>query len=96
MLFIHIVCGAGSASNICILSIQVQIQTSKCPNYHTNTNKPWCNCGVVVAAGRDVFIVNNCNKNLGWEIAFRICEDGVLKDKVVRRGNNYYVSHMYL
>ena len=53
----------------------------------------WCNCGVAVAAGRDVFVVSRCNTNGPWDIGFKRCDDNVLKNKILTRGSLYIVSY---
>ncbi|XP_053389303.1 von Willebrand factor D and EGF domain-containing protein-like [Mercenaria mercenaria] len=65
---------------------QVQMQTTEC---YTNI---WCNCGVVVNAGRDVFIVNNCGNGVKrkWNIRFRECQDRILRRKVFKVNNSKY------
>ena len=68
------------------LILKVQIKTVSCGT------TPFCNCGAAVAVGKDVFMVNNCDKSTGWDIRFKNCEDGVLKEKVLEKGRNYKVS----
>lgn len=69
-----------------VYKTQVQTQTTEC---YRNT---WCNCGVVINAGRDVFLVSNCGngQSLKWDIRFRECKDRVLWRKVKRETVSKY------
>ncbi|WAR28739.1 SVEP1-like protein [Mya arenaria] len=42
----------------------------------------FCNCGVMISSGRDIFVVNNCDGNGIWDVRFRSCVDGVLNNRV--------------
>ena len=66
---------------------------SKCPHWRDGLNSPSCNCGVAVAAGRDIFIMSKCEQSGPWDIGFKNCEDGVLRDKVLERDSSYIVSN---
>ncbi|XP_052785257.1 uncharacterized protein LOC128220772 [Mya arenaria] len=58
---------------------QVQIQTTHC----LGSDVPvFCNCGVMISSGRDIFVVNNCDGNGIWDVRFRSCVDGVLNNRV--------------
>ena len=65
--------------------LQVQIKTRVC------SGTVRCNCGVAVAAGRDVFVVNKCNPNGPWDIGFKRCDDKILTDNILIRGSVYTV-----
>ncbi|WAR28808.1 SVEP1-like protein [Mya arenaria] len=58
---------------------QVQIQTTHCLGRDVPV---FCNCGVMISSGRDIFVVNNCGGNGIWDIRFRLCEDGVLNNRI--------------
>lgn len=71
------------------------MQTTEC------ARNIWCNCGVAVSAGRDVFIVNNCGNGgrKKWDVRFRECKDRVLRRKVTRVTTSHYkvsISDAYL
>ncbi|XP_052783237.1 von Willebrand factor D and EGF domain-containing protein-like [Mya arenaria] len=58
---------------------QIQIQTTHC----LGSDVPvFCNCGVMISSGRDIFVVNNCGGNGIWDVRFRSCVDGVLYNRV--------------
>ncbi|KAL4221758.1 hypothetical protein ACF0H5_020013 [Mactra antiquata] len=67
------------------LPVEVQTKTKSC-----NRNRAYCNCGVTVRAGRDIFQVYNCD---GIDSPrFVLCEDGVLQRKIRRNGNIYQIE----
>ncbi|XP_053403813.1 von Willebrand factor D and EGF domain-containing protein-like [Mercenaria mercenaria] len=59
-------------------NVQVQMKTSRC---HKDNDKIWCNCGVAVNAGRDVFILSSCENGEILSPKFR-CQDAILARSV--------------
>ncbi|WAQ98101.1 FBP1-like protein [Mya arenaria] len=61
-----------------------QMKTAKCGGAS-------CNCGIAVNVGRDVFVINACTYRIRFDIKFKQCDDGLLRDKVTKSGNTYKV-----
>ncbi|XP_052796450.1 uncharacterized protein LOC128228929 [Mya arenaria] len=64
---------------------QVQIKTDRCGI------RPACNCGIAVNLGRDVFVIDACTRRSRFDIKFKQCNDGLLRDKVKKSGSTYRV-----
>lgn len=64
-------------------NIEVQIKTDKCRNYY-EVWRPMCSCGVAVRTGRDVFVMDHCDKQF-WDINFKLCEDTLLRRSVKKK-----------
>ncbi|XP_069134682.1 uncharacterized protein [Argopecten irradians] len=69
------------------IPIQVQDEITSC---NGNRRTPYCACGVVVAAGRDVFEIYLCNGQRG--IRYKSCLDDVLT--VVKKSNANYEIYL--
>ncbi|KAL3836563.1 hypothetical protein ACJMK2_021987 [Sinanodonta woodiana] len=67
--------------------IQVQMKTGLC--YGIPQGPPFCPCGVAIAAGRDVFVIDRCS--IPIKIYMPKCDDGTLKGKVKTDGNSYQI-----
>ncbi|KAL3836002.1 hypothetical protein ACJMK2_021457 [Sinanodonta woodiana] len=69
------------------IPVQVQMRTNKC--YGFPEGPPFCPCGVAIAAGRDVFVVDRCS--IPITIYMPQCDDGTLKGKIKNAGNFYQI-----
>ncbi|KAL3836000.1 hypothetical protein ACJMK2_021455 [Sinanodonta woodiana] len=67
--------------------IQVQMRTNRC--YGFPEGPPFCPCGVAIAAGRDVFVVDRCS--IPITIYMPQCDDGTLQGKIKNAGNFYQI-----
>ncbi|KAL3835998.1 hypothetical protein ACJMK2_021453, partial [Sinanodonta woodiana] len=67
--------------------IQVQMRTNRC--YGFPEGPPFCPCGVAIAVGRDVFVVDRCS--IPTIIYMPQCDDGTLKGKIKNAGNFYQI-----
>ncbi|KAK3607803.1 hypothetical protein CHS0354_031304 [Potamilus streckersoni] len=67
--------------------IQVQIKTNLC--YGIPQGPPFCPCGVAIAAGRDVFVIDRCS--IPIKIYMPRCDDDTLKGKVKTDGKSYQI-----
>ncbi|KAK3577956.1 hypothetical protein CHS0354_020794, partial [Potamilus streckersoni] len=67
--------------------VQVQMRTNPC--YGFREGPPFCPCGVSIAAGRDVFVVDRCS--IPITIYMPLCDDGTLKGKIKSAGNFYQI-----
>ncbi|KAK3609853.1 hypothetical protein CHS0354_015039 [Potamilus streckersoni] len=67
--------------------LQVQMRTNPC--YGVPPDGPFCPCGVAIASGRDVFVVDRCSKPI--KIYMPQCDDGTLKVKIKGAGNFYQI-----
>ncbi|KAK3607800.1 hypothetical protein CHS0354_031301 [Potamilus streckersoni] len=67
--------------------VQVQMKTNLC--YDIPQGPPFCPCGVVIAAGRDVFVIDRCS--IPIKIYMPRCDDGTLKGKVKSHGKLYQI-----
>ncbi|XP_069134679.1 uncharacterized protein [Argopecten irradians] len=68
------------------IPIQVQVEITSC--YGSRT--PYCACGLVVVAGKDVFQIYLCNRP--YDIRYQSCLDGVLT--VVKQSNANYKIYL--
>lgn len=64
-----------------MLHCQVQHKISHCTDA---SSKAKCNCGVAVRAGRDVYVINVCDRFL--DIGYRHCGDDAL---TVKKDNDF-------
>ncbi|XP_069134684.1 von Willebrand factor D and EGF domain-containing protein-like [Argopecten irradians] len=69
------------------IPVQVQVEITSC---YGNSRTPYCACGLVVAAGKDVFEIYLCNGHRG--IRYKSCIDGVLT--VVKTSNANYKIYL--
>ena len=72
------------------VSQQIQIKTSLCPGQP----HAYCVCGVAVAVGRDVFVMDNC---IRAPPRFRSCRDGIMNELVYHNARNdeYMVNNIH-
>ncbi|KAL3836001.1 hypothetical protein ACJMK2_021456 [Sinanodonta woodiana] len=63
------------------------MRTKRC--YGFPEGPPFCPCGVAIAAGRDVFVVDRCSRPI--TIYMPQCDDGTLKGKIKNAGNFYQI-----
>ncbi|KAL4216668.1 hypothetical protein ACF0H5_024391 [Mactra antiquata] len=70
------------------LEAEVQTKTKLC--FNINGRRPYCNCGVAVRAGRDIFEIDNCDRIKPPR--FVQCKDTVLKKQITRKNNIFEVS----
>ncbi|KAL3836667.1 hypothetical protein ACJMK2_022089 [Sinanodonta woodiana] len=66
---------------------QVQMKTGLC--HGIPQGPPYCPCGVAIAAGRDVFVIDRCSTPI--KIYMPKCDDGTLKGKVKTDGKSYQI-----
>ncbi|KAL3881775.1 hypothetical protein ACJMK2_028169, partial [Sinanodonta woodiana] len=71
------------------LKIPVQVQMRTNPCYGFREGPPFCPCGVAIAAGRDVFVVDRCS--IPIKIYMPQCDEGILQGKIKSDGNIYQV-----
>ncbi|KAL3881897.1 hypothetical protein ACJMK2_028284, partial [Sinanodonta woodiana] len=71
------------------LKIPVQVQMKTNPCYGFKEGPPFCPCGVAIAAGRDVFVVDRCS--IPIKIYMPQCDEGILQGKIKSDGNIYQV-----
>ncbi|KAK3592568.1 hypothetical protein CHS0354_018835 [Potamilus streckersoni] len=69
------------------ISEKVQIETKSC---YRNNNPPYCPCGVAVRAGRDVFVVNKCERP--FVVRMVRCLDGILRGKITTDGTSFMAN----
>ncbi|OWF39228.1 von Willebrand factor D and EGF domain-containing protein [Mizuhopecten yessoensis] len=67
--------------------MQVQVQITSC---NGNNRTPYCACGLVAVAGKDVFQIYTCNGHR--DINYKSCKDGVLK--VERKSSKIYKIYL--
>ncbi|XP_021376768.1 uncharacterized protein LOC110465342 [Mizuhopecten yessoensis] len=67
--------------------MQVQVQITSC---NGNNRTPYCACGLVAVAGKDVFQIYTCNGHR--DINYKSCKDGVLK--VDRKSSKIYKIYL--
>ncbi|KAK3609845.1 hypothetical protein CHS0354_015031 [Potamilus streckersoni] len=58
--------------------VQIQMRTNPCFGFQEGP--PFCPCGVAIAAGRDVFVVDRCS--IPIKIYMPLCDDGILQGKI--------------
>ncbi|XP_069136006.1 von Willebrand factor D and EGF domain-containing protein-like [Argopecten irradians] len=67
--------------------IQIQVEITSC---NRNSRSPYCACGVLVAAGKDVFQIYLCNRPN--YLNYKSCLDGVLR--VIKRTTKDYEIYL--
>ncbi|KAL3835999.1 hypothetical protein ACJMK2_021454 [Sinanodonta woodiana] len=63
------------------------MRTNRCHGFPEGP--PFCPCGVAIAVGRDVFVVDRCS--IPTIIYMPQCDDGTLKGKIKNAGNFYQI-----
>ncbi|KAL3883434.1 hypothetical protein ACJMK2_029697, partial [Sinanodonta woodiana] len=71
------------------LKIPVQVQMRTNPCYGFMEGPPFCPCGVAIAAGKDVFVIDRCS--IPIMIYMPQCDEGILRGKIKSDGNFYQI-----